>query len=564
MPLPRTLADRYRLLQPIGAGGMSVVWQARDDVLERPVAVKLLNDSVDPFLRTRLRLEAKAAAALNHPGIAQVYDYGEAEGDEPFLVMELVDGLALDRALTRDGTVAWQRAAAIGANLADALNAVHDHSLVHRDVKPANVILTARGPKLVDFGICASAGEVDDTNNILGTAAYLAPERIAGAPAGPAADVYAVGVLLYRTMVGALPWSADSTTALIKCHVFAEPTPPPPSRSLEPTLAATVMRCLSKDPAQRPTAAELAAALHRAAGPDAEPYPAEPLLASDRQSLPVHAARLPVQATSSSPPPDGPEPTAPAAIDDLDRTSEATAPLRASLPPDMAMRSPSGRPQRHRAVAAATSAIVAMGTLGMVWTDQGSPTHPPRPAIASRLGLAACAATFAVDRDWGDGFNATIAVHNRTLTLNAWDIAFDFPNGTQTVASRNANVRIAAAATTAAEVNATTRQAGSRVTVAATHLLRPGASVTVRLSGAYSRKNPLPTSVLLSGQSCATQVVGPSAPPVPTPAQTAKPESPTAGETYHPNSTGDRPSKDRKANNGKHRGKGHGADHKHR
>jgi eukaryotic-like serine/threonine-protein kinase len=140
---------------------------------------------------------------------------------------------------------------------------------VHRDVKPANVIITDRGPKLVDFGICASAGEVDDGDSILGTIAYVAPERVAGAPAGPGADVYGLGVLLYRMMAGTLPWAAESDTALLKSHLFAEPAPLPESLELEPGIIAMVMRCLDKEPAHRPGAAEVAAVLQGTARPEA-------------------------------------------------------------------------------------------------------------------------------------------------------------------------------------------------------------------------------------------------------------------------------------------------------
>jgi eukaryotic-like serine/threonine-protein kinase len=533
----RILAGRYRLLEPLGAGGMSVVWRGRDEILERAVAVKLLNDPVDPVLRNRLRTEARAAAALNHPGIAQVYDYGEADSNEPYLVMELVDGLPLDRWLAGDDMIGWACAAAIGSDIADALHAVHEHGLVHRDVKPANAIITARGPKLVDFGICASVGQSDDEDDIVGTAAYVAPERIAGVPAGPPADVYALGMLLYRMTAGNLPWTAESPTALIKCHMLARPAPLPPRAGMPKDIAALVMRCLDKEPACRPTAAEMAAALRgQAATAATETASEDPTPSAPPSHFDARPAKPDVTAAM------------PAAI----RSASASQMPQQSFHATVAVpRHPYARaPRRRQALIVSASGVVVAGLFGLLLADQGTPQHAPAAEPASQ-----CDATFAIDRDWGSGFDATVTVHDQGLKLNGWTVAFDFP-GDQKIAERDAEARMTVASSTATRVTATTQQAGATVTTAASHhSLQPGATLTFQLSGSYSRMNALPTSVLLSGQSCDTQVAG-AATPDPTATRSPRHAQSQRDDDGEHDASGDG---DRSASgHGKHGGKSRG------
>jgi serine/threonine protein kinase len=202
------LGDRYRLLEPLGAGGMSVVWRAYDEVLGRRVAVKLLSAAFasDRHFRERVRAEAQSAAALVHPNVTAVYDYGVSAGPDgapaPFVVMELLDGRTLSTRLA-GGPLPWREAVEICAEVAAALSAAHARGLVHRDITPANVMLTATGVKVVDFGVSTVVGESGRDgpgDAVVGTPAYLAPERLAREPVGPAADVYALGVVLR------LPW----------------------------------------------------------------------------------------------------------------------------------------------------------------------------------------------------------------------------------------------------------------------------------------------------------------------------------------------------------------------
>ena len=206
------LTERYRLVEQIGRGGMSEVWRADDEVLDRPVAVKTLASALaaDPALRATTWQEARSAARLTHPHVTQVYDYGEAQVDGrapvPYLVMELVDGQNLAERLGR-GPLPWSIAARVAAQVAAALAAAHRLGVVHRDIKPSNVMLTATGAKVLDFGIAALAGAEPGVPAgwLAGTPAYAAPERLHRDGADSACDIYSLGVLLYEALTGSPP-----------------------------------------------------------------------------------------------------------------------------------------------------------------------------------------------------------------------------------------------------------------------------------------------------------------------------------------------------------------------
>jgi hypothetical protein len=262
----RRFAARYRLADRIGAGGMAEVWRATDEVLARPVAVKVIDPALlgDPEFRARFRAEATAAAGLSHPRVVSVHDYGEEDGT-PYIVMELLDGETLADRLGR-GPLPPAEAATVCGQIAAALAAAHAAGLVHRDVKPANVCLTRDGVKVLDFGIAARG----ESGPALGTPAYLAPEQLGRAPVTPAADVFALGVVLFEALTGRRPYAEGGGRS--------EPPPLPPGTPAE--LADLTTRCLAADPAARPTAAAVAAALDpsfgAAASPDPSPGPAEP------------------------------------------------------------------------------------------------------------------------------------------------------------------------------------------------------------------------------------------------------------------------------------------------
>jgi serine/threonine-protein kinase len=273
MRTEQVLDGRYRLDARLGAGGMSVVWRAHDLVLDREVAVKVLagTAAASPGARERVRSEAQAAARLWHPHVTNVYDYGESPGEDgapvPYVVMELLPGRTLSERLA-EGPLSAPSALRTLAEVAAALAAAHAQNLVHRDVKPSNVMLTPTGAKVVDFGIAAVVGsaELDGDGLLLGTPAYLAPERLTAGQVSAASDVYALGLLIHRVLTNRLPWVAETTTAMLKAHVYAEPAPLPPVDGVPAEVNELCDRCLAKEPSDRPTAAQAAAILAEAAG----------------------------------------------------------------------------------------------------------------------------------------------------------------------------------------------------------------------------------------------------------------------------------------------------------
>jgi eukaryotic-like serine/threonine-protein kinase len=269
---PTLLGGRYRLGERIAAGGMGAVYRAVDETLGRQVAVKALRRELahDPTFLERFRREARAAAGLSHPGVAGVYDYGEL-GGQPFIVMELVEGETLAERLAARGRLPWREAFAIGEQVAVALAAAHAHGLVHRDVKPANILLGRDGrAKVTDFGIAQAAqtATLTRTGMVLGSANYVAPEQAKGGHVGPAADLYSLGCVLFEAVTGETPYRGGNAVAIATQHVSA-PVPDPREhvRDLPPEAAALVVRALHKHPAGRfasgtAMAAALAAARH--------------------------------------------------------------------------------------------------------------------------------------------------------------------------------------------------------------------------------------------------------------------------------------------------------------
>ncbi|MER7131580.1 serine/threonine-protein kinase [Streptosporangium saharense] len=270
-----TLAGRYRLDTRIGAGGMGEVWRGEDVVLARTVAVKVLlpGRTDDPGFLVRFQGEARAMATINHPGVVEVYDYGVHEvpgaGATAYLVMKFVDGEPLDRLLARLGSIAPGAAMELIAQAALALQAVHDQGIVHRDIKPGNLLVRSDGTLvLTDFGIARSdaASRLTDAGMVLGTAAYCAPEQAEGAPVTPAVDVYALGVVAYECLTGQRPFDGDTPVTIALKHIREAPPPLPPH--IPPGVRALVERALSKDPARRfPSGAAMGAAARQAAAP---------------------------------------------------------------------------------------------------------------------------------------------------------------------------------------------------------------------------------------------------------------------------------------------------------
>jgi serine/threonine-protein kinase len=282
------IAGRYRLLEPLGRGAMSAVWEAEDLELARRVAVKTLAPSAD---RLRFEREAHAVAALSHTNIVALYDYGEAEG-RPFMVLECLQGGSLEERLADGKPLPDAETRRIAGDVAAGLAHAHERGLVHRDLKPANILFDSEGrAKIADFGIARmrGTGTLTETGTVLGTASYLSPEQATGAIAGPESDVYSFGVILFRLLTGRLPFGAKNAMELVRMHREDAPPPVRDVRADAPEdLAALAADALAKDPAARPPdGAALVSALHRKSPEAATQIIVPP---SRRRRVPVVAA----------------------------------------------------------------------------------------------------------------------------------------------------------------------------------------------------------------------------------------------------------------------------------
>jgi eukaryotic-like serine/threonine-protein kinase len=283
MTTPQHLSDRYEIGEILGFGGMSEVHLARDQRLHRDVAIKVLRADLarDPSFYLRFRREAQNAAALNHPAIVAVYDTGEAEtptGPLPYIVMEYVDGVTLRDIVHTEGPMPSKRAIEVIADACQALNFSHQHGIIHRDVKPANIMISKTGAvKVMDFGIAralSDANSVTQTAAVIGTAQYLSPEQARGEKVDARSDVYSLGCVLYEILTGEPPFVGDSPVAVAYQHVREDPVPPSQRHNdISPDLDAVVLKALAKNPDNRyQTAAEMRADLvrvHSGEAPDA-------------------------------------------------------------------------------------------------------------------------------------------------------------------------------------------------------------------------------------------------------------------------------------------------------
>ncbi len=261
MTIPRLLSDRYELGETLGYGGMSEVHRGRDVRLGRDVAVKVLRADLarDPQFQHRFRREAQNAAALNHPAIVAVYDTGETVSDYgplPYIVMEFVDGRTLRDIVKTEGPMDSQRAMETMADVCAALDFSHRNGIIHRDVKPANVMINSAGAvKVMDFGIARALSDgqgVTQTAAVVGTAQYLSPEQARGEQVDARSDVYAAGCVLYELITGDPPFTGDSPVAVAYQHVREDPTPPShQNQQVSPAMDAVVLKAMSKNPANR-------------------------------------------------------------------------------------------------------------------------------------------------------------------------------------------------------------------------------------------------------------------------------------------------------------------------
>ncbi|CAM5654749.1 serine/threonine-protein kinase [Streptomyces griseomycini] len=275
----RLIAGRYRLLAKLGHGGMGTVWRAKDETVDREVAVKepRVPDHLPERERSntfeRMRREARAAARLDHPAVVEVHDVAIVDG-QPWIVMELVQGRSLGAVLQEEGTLSAREAARVGLEVLGALEAAHAAGVLHRDVKPDNVLL-GRYDRVVltDFGIAQIEGETNltDTGGFVGSPEYIAPERVLGRRPGPASDLWSLGVVLYTATEGVSPFRRSNTPATLQSVLNATPAPP---ASAQGPLAEVITGLLQKDPAHRPDAARVRALLEATANPP-EPQPTQ-------------------------------------------------------------------------------------------------------------------------------------------------------------------------------------------------------------------------------------------------------------------------------------------------
>jgi serine/threonine-protein kinase len=361
------LSNRYRLDAKIAKGGMGVVHRAYDDVLGRPVAVKLLAGDLgeNPEFIERFRREARNAAMLLHPNIAGIFDYGH-DGDRWYMVMELVEGEDLAARLKRDGRLHWTEAFALAEHVAAALTHAHARGLVHRDVKPGNILIcTDDTAKVTDFGIALAVQAtttLTQTGTALGTPNYMAPEQAKGEQVGPAADLYAVGVVLFECVTGERPYQADSGIALAMQHVTA-PVPDPRERGIDlpDEVADVVVRCMAKRPGDRyPSAAALREAL-RSCQPALATVPTEVFARREAARAAAAAGAGGAGATAAEPP--------------------ATTP---STVPPLLVAAPSASPDLAEWTAAPAWPAPAPDS-----PRPGSPSHGRPPADASPEGVGA-------------------------------------------------------------------------------------------------------------------------------------------------------------------------------
>lgn len=256
-----TFGGRYELDSRIAIGGMGEVWEATDHVIGRTVAIKILKDEYmgDPGFLERFRAEARHAALVNHEGIASVFDYGEENGSA-FLVMELVPGEALSTILERDGQLSTDKTLDVVAQTSAALQAAHAAGLVHRDIKPGNLLITPDGRvKITDFGIARIADQVPltATGQVMGTVQYLSPEQASGHPASPATDIYSLGIVAYECLAGKRPFTGESQVAIAMAQINEQPPALPPTVAVP--VQNLVMAMIAKKPEDRPASASAVA-----------------------------------------------------------------------------------------------------------------------------------------------------------------------------------------------------------------------------------------------------------------------------------------------------------------
>lgn len=454
---PRTLGGRYRLDEPVGSGGMATVWRGYDLRLQRTVAVKLPAPHLARSAQTQQRTtaEAQTVARLTHPNIAAVFDTGRVRSGLrnrlPYLVMEFVEGHSLQTRLRGVQPMHWTTAVKICAQVAAALAAAHERGIVHRDVKPDNIMLTRDVVKVVDFGLAALLPIPATSTRIrLGTPEYMAPEQLRGEPVTAAGDVYALGTVLYRLLTGSLPWHATTRRGTIRIRESAPVIRMPPTSGVPGDVIALCDRCLSNRPEDRPTS-RLAADTLRSAliehGPD--------------QSAGMDPAM----------PPAGSPPTV---------TPRAATPRREPAP---------RRPITRRLLAAGAALAGLALLVHLPWATAPDNPRPARQSVASTGGNG-CTVRYVSHRST-EAFRAELTLH--APAAPDWTLRLRLAPGQHVTAAsapgwtqHDRRVTLTAAATAGEDT------AAARVFTLAGDLTRPDA--------------PAPTAFALNGVTCGTSI----------------------------------------------------------
>nr|WP_189261741.1 serine/threonine protein kinase [Streptomyces fuscichromogenes] len=420
------MTGRYRLAESIGQGGMGRVWRAADETLDRQVAVKEMRiDGLDAedtrTRRERTLREARATARIDHPNVVRVYDVVD-EGERLWIVMELVNGRSLEWIMAEEGPLSPRAAARIGLGLVAALIQVHAGGVLHRDIKPGNVLVesTAGRVVLTDFGIAAiqDAKALTMVGMLVGSPDYMAPERISGRPQGPPSDVWSLGATLCAALAGRSPFSRDTTLATLHAVLYEEPELPPTAGPLSDLLAAL----LEKDPTVRPGLAEVEQALRPVAYPTRTPTRGHPAPRPPERPTPAYVVHLPApEDERPQPPPTEMQPSPPVSAS-TEAPSESRAEVRSETPssrstdptlPTRPRTSPAlQRPEPQRPVRGAGNGATSHDDPAR--THRGKP--PKRTTLLAVLGTAAVATALAVllttatgggDKDTASGTSTT-------------------------------------------------------------------------------------------------------------------------------------------------------------
>ncbi|WP_433616500.1 serine/threonine-protein kinase [Dactylosporangium sp. CA-139114] len=448
-----TVARRYRLVSQAGTGGMAEVWRAVDTRLDRTVAVKLLLPDLagSGRARDRAEAEARAVARINHTNVAAVFDAGHRSRGlrrpAPYLVMEYVDGQTLDGRLSGPRSLDWLEATHIAVQVADALAAAHLHRVVHRDIKPGNIMVTNAGVKVIDFGLAAilSAIGTGPVGVILGTPEYMAPEQLRGDPVTAASDMYAFGLVMYRMLTSALPWTEPTRHAIMRQRRSWRSLRLPPISGVPAEVVAVVDACLAEEPESRPSSRTVARVLRSAMArhaDEADPVVTfEPVAAPYRPHRPEHPCTVP-------------------------------------------WRSKPARPWRRRA--ALIAAVVLVGAGGWI-----RPLWPTAAASAGgeHIGSRPRCAVRYIGHRTASSFAAAVTVTGDGP--GTWTLQFAAPPGQRVT-------DVAGSSWT---------QSGSTVTVTGHQSLTADAPATIELRGVLERSDAgFPTAFTLDGASCQRSV----------------------------------------------------------